>query len=164
MLADALRFPVLDYELIPLEQAKAHEIADYQLRNRERFQPFAPFRTEAFFTSNYWRAARRRAARERRELTALRWLLVDGERVIGQITLDHILRGAHQSGVLGYSLDAAHEGRGLMTASLERIIAFSFSELKLHRLRADHVPDNLRSAAVLQRLGFEREGLSLIHI
>jgi ribosomal-protein-alanine N-acetyltransferase len=32
--------------------------------------------------------------------------------------------------------------------------------VNLHRLQANHRPENLRSAAVLQRLGFVREGVA----
>jgi ribosomal-protein-alanine N-acetyltransferase len=32
--------------------------------------------------------------------------------------------------------------------------------VNLHRLQANHRPENLRSAAVLQRLGFHREGVA----
>ena len=29
-----------------------------------------------------------------------------------------------------------------------------FAELKLHRIMANYIPDNVRSAAVLEKLGF----------
>ncbi|MGF6790205.1 RimJ/RimL family protein N-acetyltransferase [Paraburkholderia sp. 35.1] len=35
-----------------------------------------------------------------------------------------------------------------------------FSTLQLHRVTANYRPDNLRSARLLERLGFENEGLA----
>ena len=43
---------------------------------------------------------------------------------------------------------------------------YSFDELGLHRIMANHQPENERSARLLERLGFEREGYarSYLHI
>ena len=160
MSPDQMTFPVQSYRLIPLECARAEELADYQQRNRERFRPFSPARTDIFYTTSYWKSVRRRSTRERRQETALRWVLVDEQQVIAQISMDQIVRGAFQSAVLGYALDGSFEGQGLMTQSLQSVIDFSFRTLNLHRLSANHIPENERSARVLARLGFEREGLA----
>jgi ribosomal-protein-alanine N-acetyltransferase len=45
-----------------------------------------------------------------------------------------------------------------MFEALQASIAYMFHEQDLHRIMANHVPENVRSAALLQRLGFEREG------
>jgi ribosomal-protein-alanine N-acetyltransferase len=62
--------------------------------------------------------------------------------------------------MLGYSIDAAHEGRGLMREALEAVLADAFGRLGLHRVQANVRPENARSLALLARLGFEREGLA----
>ena len=38
--------------------------------------------------------------------------------------------------------------------------AFAFAELRLHRIMANYRPENTRSAQVLERLGFRREGIA----
>jgi ribosomal-protein-alanine N-acetyltransferase len=45
-----------------------------------------------------------------------------------------------------------------MTEALRAVCAHAFTQMGLHRIQANHLPENLRSAAVLQRLGFEVEG------
>jgi ribosomal-protein-alanine N-acetyltransferase len=45
-----------------------------------------------------------------------------------------------------------------MREILEAAIEFVFSEVGLHRVMAGYIPSNYRSAALLARLGFEREG------
>ena len=156
-----VRFQVGEYMLAPLDDARPAAIADFQLRNRDRFQPYSPLRTAAFYTERYWRHARSRMRRERVLGRALRWGLADGTGVVlAQVNMDHIMRGAFQSAALGYSLDESLEGRGIMTECLRRVTGYAFAELDLHRLTANHVPENVRSAAVLARLGFQREGLA----
>lgn len=153
-------FEIGQRRLVPLEMAKSADLAVFQARNRERFAPFAPARTDAFYTRGYWSRARRASRYERVHEEALRWVLVDASGVHAQINMDQIVRGAFQNAVLGYSLDYSLEGQGVMTACLRATIDYAFNDLKLHRLMANHVPENERSAAVLARLGFEKEGVA----
>ncbi len=157
---ELISFDVMDLQLVPLEQGNPDQLADFQARNRQRFAPYAPLRTDHFYTAQHWKMARRASARDRRNDLAMRWILIDENRVYGQINMDQILRGAFQSAVLGYSLDASLEGKGYMTTSLRWVIDCAFTKMCLHRLTANHVPENDRSAAVLARLGFQPEGLA----
>lgn len=45
-----------------------------------------------------------------------------------------------------------------MREALEAGLAWAFGELGLHRVMANYLPRNERSARLLERLGFEREG------
>jgi ribosomal-protein-alanine N-acetyltransferase len=80
--------------------------------------------------------------------------------LVGYANINNIVRGALQSGYLGYAAFASHAGRGLMTAGLAAVISEAFVSLGLHRLEANIQPDNSRSLAVVRRLGFKREGFS----
>ena len=46
-----------------------------------------------------------------------------------------------------------------MQEALSAALNHAFTELALHRVMANYMPRNHRSAAVLERLGFLREGL-----
>jgi ribosomal-protein-alanine N-acetyltransferase len=59
---------------------------------------------------------------------------------------------------VGYSLDQKKEGRGLMSEALGLVIRYAFDGLNLKRLLAGYVPQNSRSARVLERAGFVKEG------
>lgn len=83
---------------------------------------------------------------------------LDDHTVFGSATLSHIIRGYFQACYLGYNIDAAHEGRGLMREALQALISFAFDDLNLHRIMANYMPRNRRSAALLERLGFVVEG------
>lgn len=78
----------------------------------------------------------------------------------GVINLSEIVRGAFQSGYLGYYAFAPHAGRGLMTGGMRQVIDRAFGELGLHRVEANIQSDNVASIALVRRLGFRREGYS----
>lgn len=78
--------------------------------------------------------------------------------IVGDINFTNVVRGAFQSGYLGYQLDRALEGRGLMGEALAVAIDHVFRHMNLHRLMANYVPTNERSARLLRRLGFSMEG------
>ncbi|GAA1968289.1 GNAT family N-acetyltransferase [Kitasatospora viridis] len=55
---------------------------------------------------------------------------------------------------LGYWVDAAHEGRGLVRRGAEAVLAQAFGPLGLSRVRLGAAADNERSRALAERLGF----------
>ncbi len=59
---------------------------------------------------------------------------------------------------IGFALGRAHWGHGYMSEALAVLLDFAFSELGLRRLEADVDPQNAASIALLERLGFRREG------
>jgi ribosomal-protein-alanine N-acetyltransferase len=79
---------------------------------------------------------------------------------LGYANLTNFVRGYFQACYLGYGLGEQSEGKGLMTEALRLLLPFAFERLALHRIMANHTPDNTRSAALLTRLGFRREGLA----
>jgi RimJ/RimL family protein N-acetyltransferase len=62
-------------------------------------------------------------------------------------------------GEVGYVLAPAARGRGTMARALRLVVAWGFAELRLVRIQAFASPDNARSIALLERVGFAREGL-----
>ena len=142
----------------------APAVLDYQLRNREHFARWDPSYPPDYFEPA--RAAERLLEGESAFAagTAYRYwfsLREAPDTPIGQVHVSQLTRGAFQSAVLGYSLDAQHQGRGLMHEALETLIAEMFgARVRLHRIQAAVRPENLRSRQVLLRLGFQREGLS----
>jgi ribosomal-protein-alanine N-acetyltransferase len=63
------------------------------------------------------------------------------------------------SGLLpGFSLDRSYQGKGLMREVLSEAISYIHKHYGLHRIMANHLPDNERSANTLKSLGFIKEG------
>ncbi len=80
--------------------------------------------------------------------------------LVGVINISEIVRGVFQSGYLGYYAFVPHAGAGLMRAGLHLVIERAFTQYELHRLEANIQPQNVRSKALVQSLGFRCEGLS----
>jgi ribosomal-protein-alanine N-acetyltransferase len=78
----------------------------------------------------------------------------------GVVNINEIVAGAFHSAYLGFYGMADSAGRGLMSAAVAQAVSLAFEELGLHRLEANVQPDNARSLALVERLGFRREGFS----
>lgn len=117
------------------------------------------------FTTAFWAERLAHALDEYHAGRSLRLVMqsrdaaIDAD-LVGTINYTNIVRGPFQACNLGYQIAAEHEGRGLMTEALRAANAFVFEALKLHRIMANYRPENARSARVLERLGFVREGLA----
>jgi Acetyltransferases, including N-acetylases of ribosomal proteins len=76
----------------------------------------------------------------------------------GGISLSNINRGITQSCTLGYWIGEKFAGQGLMTEAVAVVTDVVFNILKLHRLEAACVPENIASKSVLKKVGFKEEG------
>ncbi len=141
--------------------ADAGPIADYQRRNRDFHAPTASPWVEGFDTEAWWAQRIREQESERAARSALRFVLKarggDG-RVLGAANFNAFVWGAFRACYLGYALDREAEGQGLMFEALTAALEHVFREVRAHRVMANHLPDNARSARLLERLGFLREG------
>jgi tRNA-Thr(GGU) m(6)t(6)A37 methyltransferase TsaA len=79
---------------------------------------------------------------------------------IGSIIFSRIYRGAMNACYVGYTLDQSEQGNGYMTEALSAALSYMFQEQKLHRISASFVVGNDRSEKVLNRCGFQREGIA----
>lgn len=142
--------------------SEAAALAAFHDREWDHLVPWLPPRTPAWRTEAHWR----RWGEETIDLflddRGVRLVLRLPDRpdagVIGQLNLNMLVRGSFQAATLGYHMGAGHQGQGLMREALELAIGYAFGPLGLHRLMANHLPENTRSAGLLQRLGFIREG------
>lgn len=82
----------------------------------------------------------------------------DLSKIIGFCNFTQIFYGSFQACYLGYKIDQEYEGKGLMFEALEASIRYVFEELGIHRIMANYMPINTRSAKLLHRLGFTVEG------
>jgi ribosomal-protein-alanine N-acetyltransferase len=155
---------ILKGERVQLRQGgpdEAAEVIRFYRDNERHLGPFEPRREPSFFDPEWWREQLRKRdeeARADKSLALFLFLNQDPARVIGSANLSNIVRRYFQACYLGYNLAKEHEGRGYMSEALGLVIAHAFGPMNLHRLMANYHPENVRSARVLERLGFVREG------
>ena len=78
------------------------------------------------------------------------------DQLIGDVGLHFLDEGRQLE--LGFTLAAGSQGKGLATQALTLVLDLAFGDWQMHRARALTDVDNARSIALLERLGFRREG------
>jgi len=89
-----------------------------------------------------------------------------GGRLVGQLTVANILWGSACSATIGYWVDRAVAGRGVMPTAVALATDHCFGAVGLHRIEINIRPENTASLRVVEKLGFRDEGirLRLLHI
>lgn len=78
-------------------------------------------------------------------------------RLIGAIRFNSFHKKWH-SGEIGYELDHAYWGRGLMSEAVRAVTACGHGLFRLNRIEAWTLPGNTASDRVLEKAGFRYEG------
>ena len=151
----------------------APAVCEFQRRNRQHFARWDPPTAESFYSLESQSTRVTHGLTAFQSDTAYRYWLIDATKaggarlpssdveVIGSLHFSQVSRGAFQSAMLGYALDEAHVGQGLMSEAIAAGLEEVFSpRVNLHRVQAAYRPENLRSARVLERMGFHKEGLA----
>ena len=157
--------PLLRGDGIYLRPAVSGDFAAWvRLRSesREFLTPWEPLWPEDDLTRAAFRRRLRRQSDEMARDEAFSFLIFDAgaDTLLGGLTLGGIRRGVAQSGTLGYWMGAPHAGKGRMTRAVASAVRFGFSTLRLHRIEAACLPENTASQMLLERNGFQREGLA----
>ncbi|MRW93164.1 GNAT family N-acetyltransferase [Duganella sp. FT80W] len=137
-------------------------VLEYRKLNRDHLSAWEPLRSEEFYTTSSVELQMHDLVAQIANGTVVHWLIKrhGSLEVIGQCGFTNIVYGPFQACHLGFSLGQRHQGSGLMFEALKTAIPSVFQTHGLHRIMANYQPENRRSEILLQRLGFEREGLA----
>ena len=143
--------------------------SEVRVRNDDWLTPWEPRRPVPEFdpTTNRNAFNSRCAARERDAANGLSYgfglfVTVDGDdRFCGEVNINHVLRGAMQTATIGYWVDRAHAGQGLVAEGVVVVAEFAFEQLLLHRLEICIVPRNHNSRRVMEKLAIREEGVAV---
>ena len=143
-----------------LRPSFAELMVRFRQENRGHLGPWEPLRTPQFYTASFWQAQLQANLIDfsRDESCSFVMMNPAENQILGVINFTQITRGTMQSCQLGYALGGAFEGQGYMQEGVSAAIQHVFTDLKLHRIMANYIPHNGRSARLLARLGFEVEG------
>jgi ribosomal-protein-alanine N-acetyltransferase len=84
-------------------------------------------------------------------------IFVDGH-FGGEINLSIVQRGPFQSSYVGYWIDEACAGQGLMPEAVVCMCRSAFEDIGLHRVQISIIPRNTASRRVVEKLGIRDEG------
>ncbi len=157
--------PVLESDRVVLRTPQMSDYAAWaELRaaSREFLTPWEPLWANDELSRASFRRRVRHYLRDLREDVgyALFVFSAASGALVGGLTLCNVRRGVTQSCTLGYWVGAKFARQGYMTAAVRAVIPFVFDSLELHRLEAACLPTNTASIKLLEKTGFQREGLA----
>jgi len=156
--------PTIETDRLILRMATRKDVPSiltYYLENKVFLTAFEPTRCEGFYTYEFWQEQVEKALFEFSYEQSLKLCIFHKQNstsTIGKINFHQMQRGVSQSCIVGYSLAEQAQGRGYMTEALKVAIDYLFTQQHFHRITANYMPRNQRSANVLRRLGFIVEG------
>jgi len=145
-----------------LDEAQASLLHDYVNQEKHFLTPWEPLRGEGYFSLE---ACQLRVREMRRDFledkgVVFCFLSPNEDKMLAYSNYSNIIRGVFQACNLGYSVRESEQGKGVMQEVLSAGLEYLHKELRIDRIQASYMPRNARSAAVLHKLGFEKEGLA----
>jgi ribosomal-protein-alanine N-acetyltransferase len=98
--------------------------------------------------------------RDRASGSAYQFGLFIDQQVAGEVNLNNVIRGAMQSGTIGYWIDQRHAGQSYTAEAVVVVLQFAFEQLMLHRVEICIVPRNARSRRIMEKLAIRDEGIA----
>lgn len=145
-----------------IEKEDAQTLLEFDLKNKDTFKLTSPTRSESFFTLAGKQQQVDRLVEESKHRLGYSFLMFNlNDECVGWVSLFEILNAPSlNSCFIGYRTDPSFQGKGYTTQAVSLVVGFAFNSLKIHRLEAGVMPRNIASQRVLEKNGFEREGLS----
>ena len=133
-----------------------------RLRNEAWLAPWEPTSIEPWAVRHSvasWPSALGSLRRLARAGVLLPFMITYDDELVGQLTVNNVVRGALRSAQIGYWVDQGHANRGITTTAVAMATDHCFGPVGLHRIEVDIRPENVRSRRVAEKLGFREEGL-----
>ena len=127
---------------------------------REAFQRREPTWSQSHITKQYYRSYIREYVSARRRDLGYAFFVWDAgfEHLMGACHITNMRRGAAQMATLGYWMGEPYQRNGYMSEAVKLVCIYAFDVLKLHRLEAACMVDNIASCRVLENNLFQYEG------
>jgi ribosomal-protein-serine acetyltransferase len=90
--------------------------------------------------------------------TGIEFAIFYKNKLVGSVSTNRIDR-FHKKTDIGYCLDEEYTGKGIMTSSVKALTNYLFKELDINRIEIKVIPENIKSWAIPERLGFTFEGI-----
>jgi ribosomal-protein-alanine N-acetyltransferase len=147
--------------LRPPKRSDAGAWSSSRLRNAEWLTPWEPTSSQGWRQRNTPHEFRRGLSRMNsaaRIGAMLPFVVIYGDRLVGQMSASNIIRGALRSCSIGYWIDSSVAGRGITPTALALLIDHCLTQVRLHRVEVNIRPENHASIRVVEKLNLRREG------
>lgn len=153
--------PITGIFIRPLQLNDSTSLLNLRQRTRTVYAAFEPRQYDDFYT-NYeqQQVILRRSQDAENDHAYMFGIFNRNKDLIGQITLSNVVRGVGQFADIGYFIDPEEKDKGYMTAALKLTLQYAFQSLGLHRIQAAILPHNQPSRRVLEKSGFQPEGIA----
>lgn len=154
-----MKIPIIESEIFrlrPIVKKDIDSIAKYSTDRTVSRYTFVPYPNTPDKITDFLRRSR---ASERKG-TGLNFGIEFKEsgEIIGLVSFGRINR-QFRRGEIGYWISRKYRNMGIMSESLRLVTQYAFKDLKLMRVHAFVEPGNLSSVKVLEKCGYQREGL-----
>ena len=79
--------------------------------------------------------------------------------LLGGINIGNVRRGVSQSASIGYWIGEKYAKNGYMLEAIETLLPSLFVDLRLNRIEAATLEENIASRNLLKKIGFKKEGI-----
>lgn len=148
----------MQYKLASRNDAEI--LAKFYEDNREHLQNWEPLKAEGYNSFSAWKERLIEREKEQEEEKSAYFICCIENDVAAVCSLTNIVRGPFQACNIGFAVAESFQGKGVMKKLCLHAIDYAFNELRLNRVMANYMPRNSRSGALLNSLGFEKEGLA----
>lgn len=144
-----------------LEITDVNRLSQYLTANKTHFEQWEPTRDADFYSQE---RCLERIDKILKTSTSRYFVFVTDNKIAAHCEFSQIVYGPFQACYMGYGVSKEFEGKGVAHQLCSYAIEHAFSTLKLHRIMANYMPSNHRSHKLLQRLGFQKEGVALKYL
>lgn len=150
--------------LTTLSQNYSDKVLDFYIRNKDHFEPWEPDRNTNFYTLPFQRLSLSMEHQLIQKNKMLRlWVFPKDEpsKIIGSVNFYNIAYDPFFHCQIGYKLDNEYTGYGYGLESVGAGIELFFKvHPTIHRIEANIMPSNIPSIRLIEKLGFQYEGIS----
>ena len=147
-----------ELELALPSETNAEKAFALVMANYEHLHEWSPWVNENFSLESVKEYYKRTLARFAFNEDEIGLNIVYKSEIVGG-TGFHDIDRVDKSAEIGYWLAKDSTGKGLVTKSVAKLLDYAFDEMKLNRIAIKCVPENAKSRAIPEKLGFTLEGI-----
>ncbi len=150
-------------QLRVLDERAAQQVLTFYLENKKEFEAWELERHQNFYHLEYQKKMLHAEFGEIARGHMLRYyacLKESTDCVVGTVSIGNISRMGFERGDLGYKIHHAYWRKGYGEEMVRAVLNSWFGENKMHRLEAMVHPENKPSQLMLEKIGFQQEGLA----